>query len=459
MVLSEFIAIIGGLTLTFIIYLCIYFRIVTKNNGFELIDWFLLGLATFNGIGFSFVIWATYQGKNTYFWSQWLSQYDSDSNLILIYFSSNVILIFSTIFGWYLTKAVFFQRRSGKSPFVKSSFNESTKYISKKLTWVAWIMLIIAIIGYSIYTIPYGGFIGLLDYTSAIRSGFVIVNNPFSFLQKFGGFALFSSYIFYGFLIDKTFKTSTKKRYIILGFIISFFFSCYVLYTWVGRIAFVVHLITFILGYILYKNKSSVFKLARKIIMVFVVGLILIVMFDNILGRTTAGISIVELFAKELSFPFAVFVNHFNLQYFSWFKDIIAAPVFVLPMTVWSNLLNIETASEMATFMMLGANKGEDGITGSIPVDMITFSLIQGSVLGIIIVGLLWGSFLVFLQRIRVLVVNSSISNVIYANIVLNVVILSVLYGDPKHIVYRNFHLIAGLLLLYLFRKISFKLK
>ncbi|OIJ11267.1 hypothetical protein BKP37_16630 [Anaerobacillus alkalilacustris] len=454
--MSEFIAIIGGLSLTFIIYLCIYFRIVIKNIGFELIDWFLLGLATFNGIGFSFVIWATNQGKNTYAWSLWLSQYDT--NLTLIYFSTNIILVFSTIFGWHLTKSVFSNRRDAATPIVKSDLDKSVEIVSKKLIRVAWLMLIISILSYGVYTLPYGGFVGLLDYTRSIRSGFVFVDNPFSFLQRFGGFALFSSYIFYGLLIDKTYLPSINKRKITLGFIISFLFSIYVLYSWVGRISLVIHLLTFILGYILYKNKS-VFRLTRKLIIVFILGLISIVLMDKILGRTSAGTSVVELFAKELSFPFAVFVNHFNLQYFSWFKDIVVAPVFILPMTIWSNLLNIETASEVTTFLMLGANKGESGVTGSIPVDMLTFSMIQGSVFGVIVVGFLWGGFLVFLQRLRFLIVNYSISNVIYANIILNVVILSVLYGDPKHIILRNFHIIAGLLLLYLFRKISFKVK
>ncbi|WP_427337954.1 O-antigen polymerase [Caloranaerobacter sp. DY30410] len=447
-----FIAVFGGLLLSLFIYLSIFAWLVSYKKKFEMIDWFLVAIATFNGLGFGFVMWATYEGNNTYIWTPWIMSYDS--TLTIIYLITNIIFIAAVFYGWQLAKSIF------NSPTIQMKKNETVsgkqQFFLKKLKVVAWLMLFIAIITYWIYTKPYGGFIGLLAYSRAIRSGINVIQNKYSFFQRFGSFAFFSSYVFFGFLIDKDNK-NLKKKSSFIGFIISLLFSIYVLYSWVGRIAFVVYLLTFLLGYTLYTYKS-IFGFIRKIITLFITGLIAIVLFDKILKRTYEGVGVIKLFTKELSFPIASYVVQFNLQEYRWFKDIIAAPLYILPMKIWSGILNIETASTFNTIAFLGARKGEAGITGSIPVDMLTFSMMQGSILGIVLVGLIWGVLLFFLERLINCIPVKSVKTVLYSYMILNVVVLSVLYGDPKHIIVRNFDTIMGLIILWFVSKIRYKI-
>ncbi len=442
------ISIFMGILYTFIIGMIEYFRLFYLRKKFETLDWFLIALGLFNGIGFSFVIWATYNGNNIALWGLKLLQYDID--LIIIYFVFNVILMFSVSLGWIFSNSLLKQNNKASSIYPKYG---NTQKLYKKIRTVAWGMLIVAILSYTLYTRAYGGFTGLIYYSRYIRSSISVIANKFSFLQRFGGFAFFSSYLFFGLLIDKTTKNMKKKSNFI-GFLISLLFSLYVLYTWVGRISFIVYLMTFLIGYLLYKNKS-VFRLSRKLIILLIFGLWSIVFFDKVLNRSRVGISVIELFAKELSFPSASFITQFETSTYRWFKDLIVAPLYILPSRIWSNVFGIETASMINTIAFYGFKKGEGGVTGGIPVDLLTFSYMQSSVLGIVIIGFMCGVMLLLIQKNMNQIPIKSIRNVLLGNVILNVIILTILYGDPLHIITRNFNLIIGMILL----KLSFKYK
>ncbi|RBP42237.1 O-antigen polymerase [Garciella nitratireducens] len=433
------IAIISGLFFAFILYFSMFFRL-NKNKRLELIDWFLISLATFNGLMFTFVVWATYEGRNpSYIFSYYVL--GLDLNLIIVYVILNFCLAFCVYAGWNLTSLILKKR--------KLKIFEETIYL-KKILLISWLMFFVSVIAYWLYTKAYGGFISYLSYARAIRSGVFTVQNPFSFLQRFGSFSFFSSYIFFAFFIDK----KLKSKSVIIGLILSFFFSLYVLYSWVGRVGLVVFISTFLLGYILYSYKSA-FGFIRKIITFAILSLLLLIFADVILGRSSRDIGIIELFSKEFAFPLSTFYSVIHLSQYRWFVDLIVSPLYIFPMRIWSGLFNIETASSFNTFLISGARKGEMGIYGEIPVDMLSFSLMQANILGIFVVGLIWGAILYIIQRLINKIPVTSIRSVISANLILNVVMLSVMYGDPQHIIVRNFYMIIGFMLLNLILKIK----
>ena len=441
---------VSGIFFVFITYFIIYIRIYNKRK-LQLIDWSILSLATFNGLGFTFVYWATNNGKNNPFWTQYITMYDNYT--AIIYLLLCIILGLSYVFGWNIIKSI--KRLPAKNEkTLKESF-----YLNAvmKTRLIAWVMLFLGIVSYALYTKAYGGFLGILNYTIAIRSGTISIYNPLSFLQKLGYFPLFSSYLFFGQIIEKT-KAKTANKRCFFGYIISFAFSIYVLYSMAGRVSMLVYFSTFILGYILY-NYNSFTKLVRKLVSLVIILPLGLFGIDSILSRSSRGIGVIELFAKELSFPFASFIVQFGHKNYRLFKDIVVTPLFLLPQRVWYLILNIEVASSYNTFLFYGAIKGEAGVTGSIPVDMLTFANMQASIIGVIIVGFLWGGSLYLLEDYCMKIYPIGVRKVLYANMVFNVAILSVLYGDPQHIVIKNFSMIIGLTMLSIIAKIKLPFK
>lgn len=442
-----------GIFIALMIYILTYIRMY-NNKRLEMIDWFLLSLTTINYIAFVFVLWGTNKGYNTYFWTTYISAYDNYT--VVIYLLSALILGLSSFTGWKITSIVTRDVKFKNENLTIKNVIDIKRYINK-LKVIAWFMFLLAVISYGLYTRAYGGFLGLFQYSIAIRSGTMKINNPFSFLQKFGSLAYISSFIFYGILIDKSI-TRDLKKHSVLGFIVSFIFSIYVLISLAGRVSMLIYLATFILALILSKHKN-ILKLVINLILFVIVSIFMLFSINILLKRTGVNIGLIELFTRELSFPFATFIVQFSQPKYRLFKDIVVAPLFLLPQRIWSELLNIEVASSYNTYMFYGARKGEAGVSGSVPVDLLTFSNMQASIFGVLIVGLLWGGLLYYLESLCKKFPTLGIRQTIYAYTTLNVAILTVLYGDPQHIIIRNFALIVSIILIRLRMKYRIKVK
>ena len=89
------------------------------------------------------------------------------------------------------------------------------------------------------------------------------------------------------------------------------------------------------------------------------------------------------------------------------------------------------------------------GLLAKLPVDLLTFAYMQASVIGVVVVGFLWGSILLKLERICLKIEADGIRMVMYALFVLDICVLTVLYGDPQHVIVRNFHNDCGFLIPY----------
>lgn len=440
-------AICFGLIFTFIVAVIEYNRIFLSKKKLENLDFFLATLALFNGLGYAFVFWGTGQGLNTFIWTARIESYDPAS--ISIYFALNILLSAAVITGWSIA-----YRLTKKTQDDRHLYSE--KNIYSGINKLAWFLLFTAVAAYILYSKAYGGFGGLLKYSKLIRSGILTVYNPFSFLQRFGAFSFFSSFLFFSMIMDKN-SYRDKGKVGITGFTLSFLFSLFVLYSWEGRIAFIVFLLSFVLAVVLYRY-ASIIRLMRIFLIIFILGLLLIIAVDRLLKRSPGDLSVTSLFVKELSFPSAAFISQFKSNSYRWFKDILIAPAYLLPSRIWRNMLGLDTASMQVTYEFWGAYKGEAGITGSIPVDLLTFSYMQAHIAGVVLTGLLTGAVLFGLQRLQDNIPVKGVRAVISSNIILNFIILLVPYGEPYHIISRCFYLIGGLVLLeIIFRKYRVK--
>lgn len=445
------ISVLIGILFTTIIYLGVIYRI-KKNKKIDLLDFFLLSIGAFNGIGFGFVMWSTYEGRNHMQLGYLMTGYDIYT--IINYIFMNIIICIAVFWGWYISNSNIkkIKYKVNEIPSIKL---KEDKNVLNGFLLVAWIMLFISIVSYWVYTKSYGGFVGIIDYKKAIRAGVTNINNPYSFLKRFGSFAFFSSFIFYGIIISKENKIH-KLKYNLIGLIISVCFSLYVLYTWDGRVSIVVYVITFILSHALY-NYRTILKLFKKLIVIIICGTTLILGSDILIGSTSNKLGIVELLSEELTFPFISFISQIQGGMGRCFKDIMISPLYILPEKIWGGIFGLDTASTFNTIILMGSRKGERGITGEIPIDLLTFGNIQAPVIGIVIVGILFGYILNRIEKHIKKIPVKGIKICIYSNIALYVAILSVLYGDPEHIITRNFHNICGILFIWIMLNIKSK--
>lgn len=164
-----------------------------------------------------------------------------------------------------------------------------------------------------------------------------------------------------------------------------------------------------------------------------------------------AADSLPAFFARELAFPFGSFFAQLDKgdHLFRAFRDFVVAPVFLLPSSWWSTW--IEDVSRVNTALILGAPKGEQGVTGSIPVDLLTLGLMQAHVLGIVIVGAMFGALLRFIQGLLDRIPNPGVRAVFGAYAALKLAILGIFYAEPDLFVSGNFDFLAAALVIAFF--------
>ena len=258
--------------------------------------------------------------------------------------------------------------------------------------------------------------------------------------------------------MTKKYRNFNFKKTIFIGFLISFVFSIYVLYNRLGRFGFVSYFATFTLAYVLI-NYKTIGRLFRRFIKFVVVIISLLIISDLVIGGSGSRRSITEMLAHELTFPFVGFINQASYGSYRWFSDVIFTPLYVLPQRIWGGILNIETASSYNTFIIAGVRKGQAGVGGEMPVDLLTFGYMQASILGVVVIGLIFGFVLWRIELKTKQIPFDGIRTIIYSNIIINIAVQTVLYGDTQHIVVRNYDLIIGFILIYLFGRITFKSK
>lgn len=399
----------------------------SKNRGYPpLVSWALLAIGLVYGLGWVAVVDATSSG--TTFLGVERIAFNKD--YWLLYNLSVFFIILGVYWGWMLLKAdTFFFKKLSWVFFVSSA----------ELTFVAWLMLVVAFVLRYLYVSAYGGFFAYLEYSRAIRSGIFEINNPWSFLQPFGHLALLASYIFWAIRREgrKTFPN-------FIGFWLSFSFSIYILYSWVGRVGFLVYLCIFLLAFIYLKNFS-----ARKIIIAStagsLIGLYLLYVISNIFEIKGAD-NFSYYVVREISFPFVSFFAQLDCgdYLFRGGADLLSAPLYLLPSS-WS-VGWLEGAEQVNTLVISGAKKGDYGVTGGIPVDLITLGLMQIHIPGIFVIGIIFGALLKAMQIIFGSIQLNSLRCILIAYMAIKISFISIFYANPSNFVAAVFPIVLMIL-------------
>lgn len=419
-------------------------RIVIREK-VDLVDWFTLAFGLFNGFNFSFILWATYSGKSDWVWAQWIFNH---KDLYGAYLASSLLFLLSVWVG-----SVMFDYEKPKKHYSNSGKDKQAgDAMVGKMSLVSWLMLIFAIIGYSLYVSGYGGVSNLLKFAPFIRSGhFELVPfvNPWTFLERFGSFALFSSFVFFGIILSKSVH-KTRLFTSLIGFIISFLFSFFVLYARLGRLSLVSYLVVFPIGFLLCRYGISI-RTVFALITIFVLVVIIIIPEANvILHRGTDTSDLTAFYANQISFPYVSFCAQMDSGQFRFMKDVLLIPLDILPDRLYKGVLQLDSASDINTIRIKGALKGQDSVSGEVPADLLTFAIIQGGVVGLVVVGLLWGIFLLLFDKF-IQLVPAGVREMLYSFSVINISVLTIPYGDPRHFLLENIYFIFGIVAFYLF--------
>jgi len=400
-----------------------------RSGRVTLLDWAVLGMGGIYGGGWALVAYITQAGGNPT-WQRWLLPLNY---LYPLHTLSACILLGGVYLGWVLTGSIRFKlTHKENTPLQRSE---------GRLIKAGWILLSVALVMQWFYSRAYGGFIGLLEYSAYIRSAIFTVDNPLSFLQPFGGLALFSSFLFFGLWLGGC------RRWIVkVGFMFSSVFSLYVLFSWLGRIDFLVYVATFVLGIVHVRGVRPIPLLVGGCLtMLFIlIGAYEVSIWLNIKEAD----NLTSFLTRELSFPFISFFAQLDSceHLLRGFRDYLVAPVYLLPSSLW--MAWVENVSQINTEMIMGAPKGLAGVTGGIPVDLITMGLMQAAFAGIAGVGLIFGAGLRVLQCFVDRVRNPGVRALFQAYVAIKIAVLAIFYAQPAQLVSGNFALLVSVIII-----------
>ena len=402
-----------------------------------LLDWAFLGMAGVYGGGWALVAFVTQQGDNPT-WSAWLLSFEY---LYPIHTLCSFLLASFMVFGWLLVGPLL---RIPKHQVYMMPLKSS----EAGLIAVMWLLLFVAFLTQWLYSYAYGGFIGTLEYSSLIRSSVFdeVPSNPFSFLKPFGGLALLASFGFFGLWLSRP-----RRAVIFIGLVVSILFSVYLLYSWRGRMDFLVYLATFVLGALLYMRPSPLSLIVKGMATMF--AIVFGAYYVSVWLDLKSADNLHVFLARELSFPFGSFFAQLDLgeHLFRGFKDFLVSPIYLLPTSWWSGW--VESVGQINTTVILGAPKGEQGVTGGIPLDLLTLGLMQASIFGIAAVGIIFGVLLRLSQYLLDRLPHTGVRSVFEAYVALSIAVLGIFYAQPELFIKGKFSLIVATALLIVFLK------
>lgn len=309
----------------------------------------------------------------------------------------------------------------------------------RKLLFLGLAMLIIGIVSDYIYLKAYGGYSNYLGYSKLLRSGIMIVDNPFSFMMPFRNCTLLSSYIFG--LIAKKRKIFPK----ILLFL-SVIFSFRILYSNAGRLSMAIYIILLLVS-IFYKEKTRAITIRSvlKIISVLAITALFTILLGVILKRNTDN-SILTTLNTEISFPFLnlmVFRGGSDNTDYRLLFDALGFIIYILPSSIWSNKIGINTASSVITAAWFGSAKGFNGITAEMPADFITISYMQLGFMGSFILPAIFALVYKILYKLSNKITENKLKTFTKIYILINIGISSIYYCDPYLIIQKSIPLLV----------------
>ena len=179
-------------------------------------------------------------------------------------------------------------------------------------------------------------------------------------------------------------------------------------------------------------------------------GIYAIYLISNLLDIKGAD-NVMYYVIRELSFPFVSFFAQLNDgAHFGLFFDVLIAPLFALPSSITSGWFI--TSDQLNTELIAGAVKGDRGVTGTIPVDLVTFGLMQAHVVGVFLYATLFGYLVRIFSSVAMSFSNQGLASAFTAYFVVNFAVISIFYASPKMIFENHFASIIALALVTLIR-------
>lgn len=319
-------------------------------------------------------------------------------------------------------------------------FNTST---AKSLTTCFYIMIIISIATQYLYTRDYGGFIGFLEINRFVRSGatYYYTLSQFSYLLPFGGFSIIAFYGFFG-----LFLSGKRNLLIVIGMMLSGALAAYFVLASAGRVTILAPIAIILFSILLNSRNSrrSLFFLSLFSAPLALLSFYLLSNFLDLKGAQNAE----EYLLRETSYIFVSFFAQLGQgEHFHLFKDVFLSPAYLLPERITYSWL--KDASVINTILIYGGEKGEFGITGGVPTDLLTFGLMQLHLLGVIIYSFIIGYALRLATCLSTSFKFRGLSCVFLSYVMIRLGIFGVFYAFPKHIITENFAAIVALLFVW----------
>lgn len=357
--------------------------------------------------------------------------------------------IFEVLFYYFCVSLVtiaFFGTLKQKEGIIESNeVSESDESNNNAYAFVLALgMLLIGAVSDYLYIRVYGGYSNYMNYSGAIRSGVISVNNPFSFMIVFRSCLSFSSFLF----LTQIKKNGKIQIVNLTLFLVSFFLSLRVLYSNRGRLGFIIYFTVIFIYIVSERKKISEFSFSLKTIlkaMLFIMIFVIALYFSGELLNRNISENIISQINKEISFIYAdfiVIIKNSGEVMSRYFTDTILFLIYLLPTSIWRNKFGITTASSDLTLLASGFRKGEGGQYGEMPIDFISLSYIQLGVIGIFIIPIVYALlFSIICKRVNK-VKDKKIRLMISIYVTLYIGVETIFYADPQHIIYRIFSLI-----------------
>lgn len=394
---------------------------------FTFLDWALCAISGVYGFGWALVISVTVAGEN-HRWQDYLLSHEA---YFVLHSACVIVLVSGLVAGW--TLAAPRSRDRGASATTTDAANPRAEITA------AWLILLAAIGTQWLYTWGYGGFLYALTSAAAFRSGLLPTSNPWGFLYPFGPLALLATFMFYG-----LFLANPRRLGLLLPLFLSIGASVYVFLLRLGRIDALAFIATFVFGYVFFRTR-------RPLVVIAVAAAAGAAILAGSFWVTQAsGVNLGEglgaFLARELAFPFVTFFEHAaSTGELRWFYDIIVMPAFFLPESLWTGI--VENVSDVTTALIKGAPKGVSGVSGGMPIDLVTLGLLQASAFGVLVVGFLFGSLLRLVDGLQFRISHPGVRAVIGVHLGFKLAVLCIFYAQPSLLVKGNMYLIAGALI------------
>ena len=332
-----------------------------------------------------------------------------------------------------------------------SVFISKEKEFTFPIFHLSIIVFIIGLFCEWLYLRAYGGYNNYLEYSKALRSGIIIIKNQFSFLQPFRKLIVFSSYLF----LVQIEKNNRNKLLIVGLYLISLFFSFRVLYANAGRLSMISFIIIQLLFLFLKKFNFITFKTVALLFCISFIFVGLVGFIGSYLEENISE-SLIDTLCGELSFIFANFNVEFknvNQLNFRWLIDIVVWPIYFLPSSIWTKL-GIKTSADINTALILGSQKGVNGVTGEIPTDLISISYMQLGIIGLIILPFVYGFIFNKLFTICDRFKSKDLGKMLKVYLSFEIA-FTIIYADPLHIINAMFPFFVFIILVFIFDFIS----